>query len=234
VNPVVAFTVNNRPAYLRVTLASWARARGVAAADLIFRCEPGCDEAAELSRATASWSHSTFTYINEARRGVLANPWHALEDGFATGAGFVVLAEEDTPVSTDILEFFTWAANTYRDDEDVTAVCAHQLDAPPGEPGHVYRTSHFSPIVWGTWFDRWDRQLRDSWDFDYSHKGWDWRINNLLERSGQVAISPVLARAQHIGEHGGTHCTPDFFPNTVAKSFRGHFERQRYREIRSV
>jgi hypothetical protein len=40
----------------------------------------------------------------------------------------------------------------------------------------------------------------------------------------------VLSRSQHIGELGGVHCTPEFFPQTVAESFRERYGRQDYRE----
>ena len=44
----VAFTVNNRPHYLKETLESWSRVWGIEDTHLIFRCEPGCPEAVQL------------------------------------------------------------------------------------------------------------------------------------------------------------------------------------------
>jgi GNT-I family len=230
-NPVVVFTVHNRPQYLTHTLASWARVRGIGDADLIFCCEPGCPEAAALCAATSAWARSATVVINPVHYGVLSNPWHALETGFTSGAGFVILAEEDTPVADDVLEFFTWARAEYEPDGQVAAVCAHSLDGPlANNPSAVFRCTMFSPIVWGTWAGRWYGLLRDTWDHDYSHNGWDWHVNGLLVEHGLRVVKPVLSRSQHIGEHGGSHCTTEFFPQTVAESFRAHYDPQAYQE----
>ena len=45
--PVIAFTVNDRPV-LGWVLESWRDVRGIGDAHLIFRCEPGCDEAVAI------------------------------------------------------------------------------------------------------------------------------------------------------------------------------------------
>ena len=50
--------------------------------------------------------------INPQRYGVLGNPWHAFNDGFAV-SDFVVLAEEDLIVSEDVLEYFAWCRACY-------------------------------------------------------------------------------------------------------------------------
>ena len=52
--PVIAFTVCDRPAYLAWVLESWREVRGIADAHLIFRCEPGCDEAVALAGQSTS------------------------------------------------------------------------------------------------------------------------------------------------------------------------------------
>jgi GNT-I family len=229
---VVTMTVHNRPAYLRETLASWARVRGVDQVEMMFRCEPGCPEAVHecVTAGMAGWSAGFAVRVNRERLGVLSNPWHALEAAFGRGVSFAVLAEEDTPVADDVLEYFTWAASVYRADRQVLAVCAHHLNGPAGGPADVYRVGEFSPIVWGTWADRWASLLRDTWDHDYSRKGWDWAISALLAETGRVTIAPGSSRSQHIGEHGGAHCTPGYYPQTVSASFRPHYDPQVYRE----
>ena len=230
--PVIAFTVHNRPAYLRQVLESWAMARGIARAEMIFRCEPGCDETVALC-GQVTYARKTQVIVNPERFGVLANPWHCMETSFATGAPFAILCEEDTPVSDDVLEFFAWAQRTYAADPDVVAVCAHQLGKDhdvSGGPADILRHPHFSPIVWGTWRDRWETFFRPTWDFDYSRRGWDWNVNRLIGEQGKHIVMPACSRSQHIGEFGGIHCSPDFYPETVSQTFREHFGPQEYRE----
>jgi hypothetical protein len=230
VTPLVVFTVNNRPEYLSDTLTTWAGVRGVDQVDVAFRCEPGCPAAVTLCQG-AHWARTTTTVVNPERYGVLGNPWHALDAGFATGARFVVLAEEDTPVADDILEFFAWAAPRFEADPQVGMVCAHQLGPPhPGAaPDVVLAGSHFSPIVWGTWADRWRDWIRPTWDFDYRARGWDWNLNALIDARHLTVISPAMSRSQHIGQYGGAHCTPGFYPETVSATFRSHYPPQTYR-----
>ena len=48
---IICFTVNNRPEYLRQTLESWSKVRGIGECLLLFRCEPGCDEAVQIPGA---------------------------------------------------------------------------------------------------------------------------------------------------------------------------------------
>ena len=98
---IIAFTVNNRPHYLKETLASWEAVRGIGDAHLVFRCEPHCPEAVSLCQEV-TFADRIVT-VNRERSGVLANPWHALEQGSALGE-FVILAEEDLIVSPDVLE----------------------------------------------------------------------------------------------------------------------------------
>jgi GNT-I family len=230
--PVIALTVHNRPGYLKPVLESWAMVRGISKADMIFRCEPGCDEAVALCEQV-TFARKATTIVNREKYGVLANPWHALEAAFATGAPFAVIGEEDTPVSDDILEFFAWCQREYETDPQVTAVCAYQFDADPpvlGGPADVVRHPHFSPLVWGTWAGRWTEFFRPTWDFSYRLQGWDYNVNRMLKEQGRHIAMPACSRSQHIGKVGGTHCDEEFFPQTVSSTFREHFDPQDFTE----
>ena len=224
----VAMTVHNRPDYLAETLDSWLRVRGAGRTPLIFRCEPGCPQAVAECRAVPV----ALVTVNPVRLGVLANPWHALEDAFATGADFAVLAEEDIVVSPDALEFFEWC-QCYQDDPSVLAVSLHQRDAQPGGLAGVttarwdYQGAHM--WVWGTWRDRWENLLRDDWDFAYTENGggplemgWDWKLRNKwCMQEGMRVIAPSMSRAQHIGKYGGAHATPAQFAGLKSRCFAG-------------
>jgi len=230
--PVIALTVHNRPAYLKQVLESWAMVRGIGRAEMIFRCEPGCEETVALCDQV-TFARKATTIVNREKFGVLANPWHAMESAFATGAPFAILGEEDIRVSDDVLEMFASAQHGYGSDLDVVAVCAggYGEEYPDGgEPDALIRDQHFSPIVWGTWKDRWDSFFRDTWDFTYASRGWDWNVNRLIKEQGRHVVIAPCSRSLHIGEHGGTHCAPGFYPQTVAASFREHYDPGPFRE----
>ena len=230
--PVVTFTVNNRPDYLRETLASWEQVRGIESALLLFRCEPGCPEAVSVCRAV-SFAETRVT-VSPGRLGVLRAPWQAFEDGFAESR-FVILAEDDLTVSQDVLEFFAWCQR-YENDSGVLGVTTYQHDAQPGGLAGV-RTADWSDDdrwhfwVWGTWRDRWDAFLYGDWDFDYSHRGWDWRIRDHWVRRGLRMMAPSAGRSQHIGKYGGSHCTPAQFASLRSPSFTPSVPPQQYREM---
>lgn len=236
-SPVISFTVCGRPGYLSWVLESWRDVRGIADARLLFLCEPGCDEAVALCEAV-DFAERTVT-VNKERLGILANPWHALEDGFAR-SDFVVLGEEDLIVSTDALEYLAWCRDRYRSDPGVLAVTTHQYAAQPGSmPGVMPQRFDQDPDphlwVWGTWKDRWEGILRDDWDMDYSYRGWDWHIKDRhLTGRGMRLMAPCLSRSQHVGRLGGIHCTPDQYETMRSRCFVPRVGPQEYGEVGPV
>jgi hypothetical protein len=220
---IITFTVGGRAHYLSESLGSWQQVRGLHDHKLIFNVEPGQEDARMIIRGT----RLGVTYVNPTRLGVLVNPWHAMEKAFHDHrAEFAILAEEDVVVSDDILEYFGWASEQYAGDPRVRMICAFRWNSPeddsyragPAEPGD------FSPLVWGTWADIWENEIRERWDFDYSHKGWDYKICEDLQADGKCIVRPSRSRSQHIGEHGGAHCTPEMFADTQAREWTQHYE----------
>jgi len=173
--------------------------------------------------------------VNPRRLGVLANPWHALEDAFKLSE-FAVLAEDDLIVSHDVLSYFTWCASRYQDNPAVLAVTTHQHDAQPGGVPAVMPMDwtadngwHF--WVWGTWRDRWAR-LRSDWDFTYAHKGWDWRIrDHWVLTEGLKIMGPAMSRSQHIGRDGGTHASEAEFKALLSRCFYAGRSPKTYQEV---
>ena len=214
---VVAFTAYNRVGYMREVLESWSHVRGIGDAELIFRVEPNQPEMANLCRSV-SFAKSARAIDNPERYGALGNPWYAMDTGFDTGAEFVVLAEDDSIVSTDVLEYFDWAAREYQHDKSILAVCAFWWPESGGDLRHVNRQHRFAPTIWGTWADRWHEVLGPTWDFDYSYRGWDW---NIIQRimGDRKCLFPAQSRSQHIGRDGGTHMTVSLFQEYQSKSF---------------
>lgn len=232
VTPVVAFTANNRPRHMERVLESWSRARGTGDAHLIFHCEPGCAEMASLAASAALFAREATVVVNPERHGPLSNPWHAMETGFAAGAPFVICAEDDTIVSADVLEYFAWCAKTFAADPAVIAVCAFRHHLLPGGPGGVVLEHDFKSWIWGTWADRWASCLRDDWDHDYRHKGWDWRIGDYWAgERGMTCAFPCESRSFHIGETG-THMSPALFAEYSSDCFEPDRPAAAYRRVR--
>jgi hypothetical protein len=233
--PVITFTVNNRVQYLAWVLESWRDVRGIENAHLIFRCEPGCDEAVAMCKAV-DFAAETTIVINPQRFGVLGNPWHALNDGFAI-SDFTVLAEEDLIVAPDVLEYFAWCRDRYAGNPQVLAVTTHQYLAQPGGLAGVMPQRfdqdpdpHF--WVWGTWRDRWERIVKPDWDDSYRARGWDWNLLvNWIQARGMKLMAPCLSRSQHVGHLGGVHCTPDQFETMRSRCFVPNVSPQEYAEV---
>lgn len=211
----IAFTAHNRPDYLAETLKSWSKVRGIGRYPLVFHVEPVNHQVQEMCR-NVQFGKSNETIVNPQVYGALGNPWHAYETAFQYD-DFAVVAEDDSIVSTDVMEYFEWCRNQYADDLSVLAVCAFWGSDPVGPVDGVHRRSWFAPTIWGTWADRW-KELRESWDFDYRYKGWDWNINERV-LGDRTCVFPAWSRSQHIGKHNGTHMLPKEFEELQSRSF---------------
>jgi hypothetical protein len=218
----VVMTAFCRPQYLRETLESWSQVRGLDG--LVSRRV--CIEPSELTRPMSflvqerDWE----THVNDSRLGVLVNPVESIGAMFREHpeVGFVILAEEDVPVSSDILEYFSWAQR-FRDDLDILLVCAHTktyaLRDKPDQEIVRRMPAFFSPLVWGCWREDWFRVLEPTWDRSYStgvgaEAGWDWNLMRIMRAAGQYSVAPDQSRSDHIGELAGAHCSAEMFPET--------------------
>lgn len=197
VRPVVVFTANDRPHYMRRVLESWGAVRGIGDALLMFQAEP-CPPMLELIREVSF--AETIIRVNGARAGCEANTGQAIAAGFAGTARFVIHAEDDILVSEDILEYMAWAGGEYEADERVFGVCSHQ-DRPPGDLAMVCRVDWFYPWAWGTWRDRWD-QVAATWPARPGVGSWDYYLLEQMRRRGQVVIQPAATRCESIGDYG--------------------------------
>jgi hypothetical protein len=216
------FTAYNRVAYLQQSLSTWFGVRGLDDWHILALIEPSpvqnaIKEEFEMFRDIRGLTDMEIV-INPERYGVLHNPWVGFQkllvnDGF----DFVVRTEDDLVVSEDILEFFEWVALNYRGDDQVAT--AHAFAQTDGTPGAVSIESSFSPLVWGTWANRWKALLGPTWDHDYStfnkepgnQAGWDWNLNTRLFPSlGLHSVRPHISRVNNIGVHG-THSTLENF-----------------------
>lgn len=232
--PVVAFTAYNRPGYMRDTLESWSKVRGIGDTTLFFRVDPSpvTDEMVAVCETAAEFAEKVQVIVNDDHYGALGNPWHAFTTGFSE-SNFVIVAEDDSVVGTDTLEYFRWCDQQFRKDPRVLSVCAFRADSPDDPQTDGVRVlPYFAPTIWGTWYDRWCDYLAPDWDFDYRYKGWDWRITeHWLGQRGFRNVVPDFARSQHIGREQGTHCTAEMFDSLLSRCYCPDLMEQNYREV---
>jgi hypothetical protein len=236
----IAFTVSGqREHYLRKALDSWAHVRGIQDAHLLFRIDPmrpvhnrfpvGEFEAF-LRRSFASSTAA----VNEVRLGPTGNTREAMRAAFLNRPDdFVILAEEDLVVADDVLEWFTWAQR-YRDDPAIQTVCGHAHNSN-GTASQAVRVPWFSPLLWGTWLDRWTGFIEPGWGGLPDNPGaWDARLRDRIAGAGLFTLFPARSRVLHIGEV--STLTPGllaeyFFEASQSKVFSPGYPPQEFTEV---
>src|SRR5882724_5024243 len=198
-------TANNRPEYFKAVLDSWKNVRGIWNMNI---CLEPSEHSREMNTIVREMCDERFIVThNKEKLGVKDNPFHALDNLFKLGAPFVVLAEDDILVSNDIIEYFYWAAREYQHDETISTVCAFSNHGGADTNEVLLAPSFCSPLVWGTWKNRWDINLHRDWYSD--ERGWDYGLNFRTRERGERALFPLQSRSSHIGDYGGTHATPE-------------------------
>lgn len=239
-NRALVFTAYNRVSYLQQTLHSWETVRGIRDWDLYIFIEPSPVQEQikeEFELFVAKLGHQdVHIQINPERYGVLHHPWVVFERLLTSlYYDFAVRAEDDLIVTDDILEYFEWASDFYRQDESVATIHGFSRSSQ-GDPTQAHKVQRFSPLTWGTWRDRWTDLLSPTWDHDYStyngtpgnEAGWDWNITSrLLPQRDLFSVEPEVSRVNNIGVYG-THATPenffdleDFSSHQSPRSYRG-------------
>lgn len=234
VNSVV-MTVSGRCEYLEPVLESWQQVDGVRGWNWIFGVEP-CENQSQVEAIIIKFAkeslYSWQLIVHDERKGVLENPFWCLDRGFKM-SDYVVLAEEDLVVASDILRYHEWASEKFKTDHKVLTVNSHANGEGPDN--EVVLNTCFSPWIWGTWIDRWEKTLRPTWDHNYStftdfpghQSGWDWQINKrIMPKNDFRAVYPLASRVQNIGVVG-THAQPQDFaatqvpfqPNKLAQNY---------------
>ena len=235
---VIAFTVSGqRERYLRESLGSWGKARGLRDWHLLFSLEP-CRKTFPVGDFT-QWAHRVFgsaeVVVSDTPLGCLRNTRRAMELAFGRGAEFAILAEEDVLVSDDVLEYMTWARDSYAADGEIVTVCGHAKSAARGGDHEVVRTGWFNPVIWGTWKDRWESFIKPGWGgFEGNDQAWDHNLRMQIHDAGRCSLYPVRSRSFHIGQISTNHSgqlAEFFYPASVSETFGAHREPQDYAEI---
>lgn len=209
----IVSTAFNRPEYLKEALESWEDVRGLEEVEFHLFVDPS-DKLEQIKTVCHETSVDLLFHENPEGYGVLHNPWVAFESAFLDGADFVVQTEDDDLVSTDVLEYFHWAAQIVKNDTSLMGVCGFTME--DGDSYGVKAGEGFGPWVWGIWKDTWNQDIRDTWDHDYStgnpsgfQSGWDHNIN-LRVRGDRRFLYPTSSRVYNVGRYG-VHSTDKSF-----------------------
>ena len=237
----IVMTAFNREDYLKKTLKSWTKVTGMEDYDFYIKLEPSNREpriVSMIEQFQINQNLDVEIIRNQKQLGVLVNPWDGLNKMFEMGYDFVILAEDDIEVSDDILHYFSDLSKRHMDDPEIMVICASSFHLwKEGDSSSYYeRRQAFSPLIWGTWKDRWNNYLRDSWDKDYSTGedgvggGWDWNIYlRVLPKHNMKSIFPQVSRSRHIGKNG-VHMLEKNYHESVAVSFNEHNDYSGYEE----
>jgi hypothetical protein len=232
-----------RPDYLKRTLDSWVAAEDAASLRRIVVALAPSDAEGEqrevIAKAAAALGRDIEVRMDSPAAAAVRGPHTAIaEAGNAAladpGCQFLIFGEEDIVVSSDVLRFILWGRQEGAG--RALMVCAHnalgngwqrdtQQDDTDAEQDTARLCRSFSPWVWGTWRGVWEQVLEPDWDYRCSKgtrgfdSGYDWQLQRIAERDGDVLV-PDASRSQNIGRQGGIYADPADFDWTQAKSFR--------------
>ncbi|MEY4332159.1 MAG: hypothetical protein RLZZ196_897 [Bacteroidota bacterium] len=223
----IFFTAYNRIQYLIPTLEQWKKVEDISLYDIYFKVEPS-----EIVETVMDQIHkfkndvNTDVYIilNHEIQGCARNTWNGFNELFDK-YNFVILTEDDILPSSDVCKYFNFLERKYRDDNSVAVISAN-YEFEGYSPYSVSKVDIFRGQIWGTWKNRWENYIKDTWDFDYSTSenngpsGWDWNLTlRVLPKNNLKTIVPHSSRSQHIGVVG-LHCDQEIFDSTQMKSFK--------------
>lgn len=236
----IFLTAYDRLEYLAPTLESWRNVRGVGDWAFFATVEPSAkqEEVLRMLREFGADLPDFYITLNPTRFGVLHHPWVYFENLFRQGGyDYVVRAEDDITVTTDILEYHEWASHEYQLEPSIGWITSFADDYH--DHAEVRRMLGFgSPLIIGTWRAEWTGVFGPSWDHDYStnngtpgvHAGWDWNLNRVMPPLGLHSIVPLHTKAFHLGVFGA-HSTPDVY--FKAPDLETQVPPQSYREVQS-
>lgn len=233
----LGLTSNNRPRYMAEVIPTWQTAvdhAGVVPVTAIVRHEPGPETDAVVAAVDAPTGYIRFEHRrNETVEGPLHNPWLVLDELAAAthdDDDLLLLAEDDAVVARDAIRCLFSMARLAEDlpgyDLHRTFLCLNHRWARPlveGVPAPeevITAAPKFWPSVWAISARLWAEIIRDTWDHDYSHKGWDWNFTErIIPIHGLRILAPAISRSNHIGRYGGAHTTEENWPGGTAPTF---------------
>jgi hypothetical protein len=226
---VIAIPIYNRPRYFLQTLDALSKCNGIEKYLIVVSAEPLCREVIDM--ALNIKFASRFVVVNAEKIGCSANVYNALSTGFKA-SDYVICVEDDVLLAPDTLQYFEWCKDRFRNDPEIYTIGCYIRNPGPCVESNMYvckRCPWFIAWGWATWRNRWEEPggMRDDWDFNYQHEGWDININHRLRRDRQE-IYPVLSRSQNIGTVGVHVPSPEWHAqHQHSEYWAGHPEMKR-------
>ena len=153
----------NRPDALRRTLESWWE---VDLSGVEFRVHIDGPNA-EVEAVAAEFPHPVI--VQEANRGSEMHAWYVFNQAFdVDGVDYCVLAQDDVEVTSDVLDYFRYCDEQFRERKQVLLASTGGASRC-GDVSRLYEVylggaqGIFSSTVWATWPDRWTQWLKTYW-----------------------------------------------------------------------
>ena len=153
----------NRPDALRRTLESWSRVDTTGWEFSVHIDGPN----AAVEAVAAEFPHPVF--VQATNQGSEMHPWHVLHKVFDEDkVDYCVLAQDDVEVTTDVLDYFRYCDEQYRERKQVLLASTGGASRC-GDISRYYEVylggsqGIFSSTIWATWPDRWTEHLKTYW-----------------------------------------------------------------------
>ncbi len=246
-------TACKRPYYLKETLTSWALADDVNSLDSVVVALGRSDKEMEQRELIRQICPGARTWLDSDRAAMSRGMHRAISEAAsrifrALRPNFLIFAEEDEVVSSDIIKYMRWAAEEFKDNERVLLVNGHSrggqgwdLWEPAQDAEADQNTVRLEPYmnawVWGTWADRWEKVLEPNWDHECNSggatdSGYDWNIaTRIIPQGNYLAVVPEASRSQNIGRKEGWASSEWSFSFSQAQSFREKRDKVSYRLV---
>lgn len=184
-----------RPNYTRRVLEALSECDGINEYTILFSID-GNDK--EIKKIVENFCLCNKIFHKGPNKGCNANCIQAFNKGFEL-ANFIIYIEDDTVLATDALRFLEWGDSQFRENDNVTTVCAYHRN-PTVETDCEKVTARKGFCCWGIgmWKDRFSKIK-----FDKSSVAWDTQINR--QKNKQYTIQPLVGRCQNIGAENGTY-----------------------------
>lgn len=191
----ITVSAYNRPEHLRECLDGLSRCIGISSSHVAVVCDMSdkTSECLEIAR-----SHRFDTVENESRMGCNATIKKCIAYAVAVmGSEFHVHLEDDIVPSRDLLEWFSWARDTYEQDSEIFTISGYQRSGN-GNFTTCGRRRKFTPWGWATWHDR---LIQIGLGIDEtSLVSWDVQTN--ITRGTRKELFPSVSRVDNIGPVG--------------------------------